>query len=98
MSFAQELKTKISKYDLLTHPLYSLWNEGNLSKDVLSIYAKEYYHHVENFPKSLSSILSLCDSKEDAEIIQENLDEEINSTPSHPQLWLNFALSLGADE
>jgi pyrroloquinoline-quinone synthase len=98
MDFALSLQSILTKYDLLTHQFYQYWNEGKLSKSTLDEYAKQYYHHVEAFPKCLSAIHSKCDFKEARKIILENLIEEEFSTPNHPQLWLNFAKGLGIDE
>ena len=98
MQFSDQLQSILSKYDLLTHPFYQYWNEGKLATDTLAEYAKQYYHHVESFPKALSAIHSKCESKQDRKIILENLVEEEYSTPNHPELWLNFAKSLNVTE
>lgn len=95
MEFAQQLKNELESYNLLKHKFYQLWNEGKLNKEILSQYATEYFYHVENFPRCLSAIHSLCDSKEDRAIILENLLEEESNTSNHPELWLAFAKRLG---
>jgi pyrroloquinoline-quinone synthase len=97
MQFASTLEKKLSEYDLLTHPFYQYWNEGKLSLETLKEYAKQYYHHVEAFPRSLSAIHSKCESKESRKIILENLVEEEFSKPNHPELWLDFAKGLGVN-
>jgi pyrroloquinoline-quinone synthase len=94
MLFTDELQVTLSKYNLLNHKFYQYWNEGKLNKEVLSEYAKQYYHHVEAFPKALSATHSLCESITDRKILLTNLIEEENSEPNHPELWLNFAKSL----
>src|SRR5215468_5190341 len=37
--FAQELDTRIAKYDLLCHPFYKAWSEGKLTRSDLREYA-----------------------------------------------------------
>lgn len=54
MQFSKESQTKLAKYGLLTHQLYQYCNEGKLSANILTQYAKKYYH-VEAFPKCLSA-------------------------------------------
>jgi pyrroloquinoline-quinone synthase len=98
MTFSNALQTKLSNYDLLTHQLYQYWNEGKLSPTTLLQYAKEYYHHVESFPRALSAIHSLCNDRAERKIILENLLEEEFNEPTHPQLWLNFARALNLSE
>ena len=41
---------------LLTHPFYLAWARGELSKEALSDYARQYYHHVAAFPTYLSAV------------------------------------------
>ncbi|MFN7039050.1 MAG: CADD family putative folate metabolism protein [Alphaproteobacteria bacterium] len=94
MEFASQLQTTLAKYDLLTHQLYQYWNEGKLTKNTLIEYAKQYYHHVESFPKCLSMILALSNDPEHRKVIIENLIEEEYNTPNHPELWLDFAKGL----
>jgi pyrroloquinoline-quinone synthase len=95
VKFAEHLEAILSKYDLLTHSFYQYWNDGELSLDTLKQYAKQYYHHVESFPRALSAIHSRCESKEARKIILENLLEEESASSNHPELWLDFAEGLG---
>jgi pyrroloquinoline-quinone synthase len=97
MSFAAELKEELEKYNLLNHELYQYWNEGKLTKETLKEYAKQYFHHVENFPRCLSAMHSLCDSVEARKIILENLVDEESANSNHPELWLDFAKGLGVE-
>ncbi len=48
--FFQQLDARIAKYDLLRHPFYKAWAAGELTREDLQEYAREYYHHVEAFP------------------------------------------------
>ena len=51
--FIQLLDARIAKYDLLCHPFYKAWSAGQLSREDLREYAREYFHHVEVFPSYL---------------------------------------------
>ena len=41
--FFEELDARIAKYDLLCHPFYQAWSAGELTRDDLREYAKDYY-------------------------------------------------------
>jgi pyrroloquinoline-quinone synthase len=82
---------------LLKHPFYQAWVEGRLSKETLQDYARQYYHHVEAFPRYLQNALALRPDEKTEVILAENLSEEDGSAygTSHPELWLRFAEGLG---
>ena len=96
MTFSEKLKASISSYHLLSHPFYQAWNQGDVPKERLKEYAKQYYNHVKAFPRYISATHSHCDDIEKRRVLLENLaDEEgLNETP-HPELWLRFAEGLG---
>ena len=48
--FFEQLDARIAKYDLLCHPFYKAWAAGELTREDLQEYARDYYHHVEAFP------------------------------------------------
>lgn len=96
--FLQELDRDIQSKHLLKHPFYQAWSKGALSLDCLQEYAKEYYHHVKAFPTYLSAVHSRCDDQSTRSILLKNLIEEEAGSPNHPELWKNFALSLGVKE
>ena len=86
-----ELELEIEKQSILKHPFYRLWNEGNLTTDALRVYAKQYYHFVDEFPHLLEAMLENCEDAAIRSMIEENLAEE----RKHPALWLAFGESLG---
>ena len=97
MTFSEKLKKSISTYHLLLHPFYQNWNRGELSREALREYSKQYYTHVKAFPRYISAAHSKCDDMEKRKILLENLaDEEgFNGGEPHPELWLRFAEGLG---
>lgn len=82
---------------LLKHPFYQAWVEGTLPLSKLQDYAKQYYHHVQAFPKYLESAIALAPTTEAKSVLTENLQEEDGTLygTSHPELWLRFAEGTG---
>ncbi len=86
---------QIAGKHLLTHPFYLAWTRGELSKEALTDYAAQYYHHVAAFPTYLSAVHAKCDDQPTRKQILSNLIDEEAGDPNHPELWLRFAKSLG---
>ena len=96
-SFLRELDETIERWAMLKHPFYRAWSNGELSRETLREYSKQYYAHVRAFPTYLSAVHSNCDDLSARRLLLENLVEEEQGPPaSHPELWLRFAESLGA--
>lgn len=94
--FVQELDARVARFDLLCHPFYQAWSEGELTPDDLREYAAEYYHHVAAFPTYLSAFHSRLEDGELRRAVLRNLaDEEIEGR-AHADLWLDFAAGMGA--
>ncbi len=90
-----ELDTRIAAKHLLTHPFYQAWSRGELRMEALQDYARQYYHHVAAFPTYLSAVHANTDDQEVRRQILLNLMDEEAGSPNHPELWLQFAESLG---
>ncbi|MEP6821693.1 MAG: CADD family putative folate metabolism protein [Chthoniobacterales bacterium] len=86
---------QIAAKHLLTHPFYLAWTRGELSEEALTDYAQQYYHHVAAFPTYLSAVHAKCDDQPTRKEILKNLIDEEAGDPNHPELWLQFAESLG---
>jgi len=85
----------IAKKHLLNHPFHLAWTRGELSKEALADYAKQYYHHVAAFPTYLSAVHARCDDQSTRKRLLGNLIDEEAGSPNHPELWLKFAEGLG---
>lgn len=83
---------------LLNHDFYKLWTEGKLDQNILADYAKQYYKHVEAFPRYISLIHSQCENLEDRQVLLENLIEEERGDENHPKLWRDFAAGLNVSQ
>ena len=95
MQFIDELNAKLDGLHLLKHPFYKAWDQGKISNDTLKIYAKQYWHHVEAFPRYVSAIHSQCPNILNRQMLLENLIEEERGDENHPELWLRFSEGLG---
>ena len=97
--FLQELDARIAKYDLLCHPFYKAWSAGKLTREDLRDYAHEYYHHVDAFPSYLDEFAARLPHGHMRRAVIANRNEEagVDGSPSHAELWLDFAEGMGAD-
>lgn len=92
------IDTKIESKHLLKHAFYLAWTRGELNKEILKEYAKEYYHHVKAFPCYLSAVHSHTKDASTRKHLLNNLIEEEAGMPNHPEMWRAFAKSLGATD
>ena len=93
-----KIDNDISEKHLLKHPFYLAWTRGELSKEALTDYARQYYHHVAAFPTYLSAVHAKCDDQPTRKQILFNLIDEEAGSPNHPELWKKFAEGLGVDD
>lgn len=101
MAVSKAIDSKVAERSMLSHPFYRAWTEGRLPIDTLRAYARQYFHHVEAFPRAVSAVHSLCDEREGRRMLAENLAEEEGielGKDDHSSLWLMFAKGLGEDE
>ena len=100
--FFQELDGRIAKFDLLRHPFYQAWSAGELTREELREYGRNYYHHVEAFPTYLAELGIRLDEGELrravlANLLDERGAEDMYGEPSRPhaELWLDFVEGMG---
>lgn len=91
----QAINERVASQHLLDHPFYQTWSRGELTLDALRDYATQYYHHVAAFPTYLSGVHTQTENAEIRRHILQNLMDEEAGSPNHPELWLQFAESLG---
>jgi pyrroloquinoline-quinone synthase len=92
-----EIESIINDKSLLKHPFYQAWTAGTLTKEDLAYYAEQYYQQESRFPRYISAIHSNCPDLKTRQILTENLSHEESGPDNHPELWLRFAASVGAD-
>jgi pyrroloquinoline-quinone synthase len=96
--YLDKIDNDIAEKHLLKHPFYLAWTRGELSKDALTDYARQYYHHVAAFPTYLSAVHTKCDDQPTRKQILSNLIDEEAGSPNHPELWKQFAEGLGVED
>ena len=95
------IDSKVSDRAMLKHPFYQAWTEGRLPIETLRAYARQYFHHVEAFPRAVSAVHSACPDRDGRRMLAENLAEEEGieaGKQDHASLWLMFASGLGENE
>jgi len=101
MTVSAAIDSKVVASAMLSHPFYQAWTEGRLPLDTLRAYARQYFHHVEAFPRAVSAVHSACPDRDGRRMLAENLAEEEGieaGKQDHASLWLMFACGLGESE
>ncbi|HVM36824.1 MAG TPA: CADD family putative folate metabolism protein [Sphingomicrobium sp.] len=96
-----KIDVKVAERAMLSHPFYQAWTQGTLPIDTLRDYARQYFHHVEAFPRAVSAVHSACPERDGRRMLAENLAEEEGieaGKQDHASLWLMFACGLGESE
>jgi pyrroloquinoline-quinone synthase len=93
-----KIDSDIAEKHLLKHPFYLAWTRGELSRESLTDYARQYYHHVAAFPTYLSAVHANCEDQKTRKQILSNLIDEEAGSPNHPELWLKFTEGLGLSD
>jgi pyrroloquinoline-quinone synthase len=101
LTVSSRIDSKVAERAMLSHPFYRAWTEGRLPIDTLRAYSRQYFHHVEAFPRAVSAVHSACPDRAGRRMLAENLAEEEGvgaGKQDHASLWLMFACGLGEDE
>jgi len=96
--YLDKIDNDIAEKHLLKHPFYLAWTRGELSREALADYARQYYHHVAAFPTYLSAAHAKCGDQPTRKQLLKNLIDEEAGSPNHPELWLKFTEGLGVDD
>src|SRR6266702_621587 len=96
--YLDKIDNAIAAKHLLKHPFYLAWTRGELSRDALADYARQYYHHVVAVPTYLSAAHAKCEDQATRKQLLSNLIDEEAGSPNHPELWRKFAEGLGVPD
>jgi pyrroloquinoline-quinone synthase len=96
MTPLREIERSIERRHLLKHPFYTAWSKGEVPMPTLRAYAGQYYHFESNFPRYVAATYARLDDARDRRVLLENLTDEEGRAPTHPELWVDFARSIGA--
>jgi pyrroloquinoline-quinone synthase len=97
LTLRSQLEARIQSKHMLAHSFYTRWQSGELSRNELRGYAKEYYAFEKEFSRFVSSVHSRCEDLSMRQMLLENLVHEEQGTENHQELWLRFAEGMGAD-
>jgi pyrroloquinoline-quinone synthase len=95
MTALGDLDRLVSRRHLLKHPFYTAWSTGDLPITTLREYAAQYYHFEVNFPRYVAGAYARVERPEDRRVLLENLVDEEGRSPTHPELWADFAHAIG---
>lgn len=101
LAVSAQIDAAVAQRAMLKHPFYQAWTEGRLPLDTLRAYARQYFHHVEAFPRAVSAVHSGCPDRDGRRMLAENLAEEEGidaGKQDHATLWMMFACGLGENE
>jgi pyrroloquinoline-quinone synthase len=96
MTTLAEIERHIARRHLLKHPFYTAWSRGELPIETLREYAGQYYHFESNFPRYVAGAYAKLLASRDRKVLLENLTDEEGRSPTHPELWVDFARGIGA--
>lgn len=80
------------RWDVLSHPFYVRWSDGDLTNAELATYAGQYRHAVIALAEASELAAAAYESSEDQELLNAHATEE----RQHIALWDRFAAAAGA--
>lgn len=95
-TLAREIERALDGKNLLEHPFYQRWQNGELSADELKEYSEQYRYFEAQLPDYLRSILGKLSEGPAADYIRDNLNDEAGeSGTSHLDLFSTFLAASG---
>jgi pyrroloquinoline-quinone synthase len=94
MDLWQRLDAAAGRWNVLQHPFYTRWSNGDLRPSELSFYAGQYAHAVRALAGATRHAASLAPNAAAAAELESHAAEE----ESHIGLWDRFGESVDADE
>ena len=89
MTIAQRLDAVRDSHDVLRHPFYVRWSEGDLSREELAFYAGQYRHAVVALAEATAAAAAMADDD-----IRGELERHAEEERAHVRLWDDFAAGL----
>jgi pyrroloquinoline-quinone synthase len=91
VEFFDRLETVRQRWNVLEHPFYQRWSDGELSGEELAFYAGEYRHVVTALAEAVAAAAGAAEPAVRAELEQHAAEEA-----DHIELWDDFARAVGA--
>jgi pyrroloquinoline-quinone synthase len=95
-ALANAVADTLARYDLLTHPFYTAWSRGELSREQLHFYGEQYLAHVAAFPTYLTALHARMPEGAARRAVLNNAFEEEADGRSHADLWRDFVRGMEA--
>jgi len=92
MDLWQRLDEVADRWNVLSHPFYTRWSEGDLSSDELAFYAGQYARAVDALAAASRHAADLAPADLAGELSEHASEEE-----AHKALWRGFAEAAGGD-
>jgi pyrroloquinoline-quinone synthase len=97
MDLLDRIDALIAERHLLKHPFYTKWRAGELTREALQDYARQYYAFESTFPRLLSALHTRSDRPDVRQSLLDNLWDEEHGEVNHAEMWLRFGEGIGAD-
>jgi pyrroloquinoline-quinone synthase len=97
MDLLERIDALIAERHLLKHPFYTKWRAGELTRDELQEYARQYYAFESTFPRLLSALHTRSDRPDVRQSLLDNLWDEEHGEVNHAEMWLRFGEGIGVE-
>jgi len=97
MDLLERIDALIAERHLLKHPFYTKWRAGELTRDELQEYARQYYAFESTFPRLLSALHTRSEKPEVRQSLLDNLWDEEHGEVNHAEMWLRFGEGIGVE-
>ena len=97
MELLERVDALIAERHLLKHPFYTKWRNGELTREALQEYARQYYAFESTFPRLLSALHTRSERPDVRQSLLDNLWDEEHGEVNHAEMWLRFGEGIGAD-
>jgi pyrroloquinoline-quinone synthase len=97
MDLLERIDALIAERHLLKHPFYTKWRNGELSREALQEYARQYYAFESTFPRLLSALHTRSERPDVRQSLLDNLWDEEHGEVNHAEMWLRFGEGIGAE-
>ena len=92
----QRIHDVIDSANLLSHPFYVRWEEGNLEEGELASYAEQYRFFEAYLPRVLEDIIAKLPPCDARSLLEQNLADELGNPEPHLDMFNKFARAVGA--
>ena len=97
MDLLDRIDALIAERHLLKHPFYTKWKAGELTREELQEYARQYYAFESTFPRLLSALHTRSDRPDVRQSLLDNLWDEEHGEVNHAEMWLRFGEGIGVE-